>query len=379
MWSTSAIFYLGVLGLLRGCSANGQESCVTIVATAPLGKAVPTVTQTRTVTGKLQVIVNRTPVPQSTDVVTSTTVTTSVTTSTSTSITTSSTSTDSTSTLTLPGSSTISTPAGFTPIFSSLPNSASKKKKRHAIRGAASPLVLKSKRAPKTSPKTSLKTLPKTYPKQVNCLTTVTSWMRSTVIRTATKAQFVTRDPVTTTISTTKTLTSTSWLSTPDALSTSWTTSTVPSTFVTTSTTTTFSTSTNTVVVPTYTATVYAQCVDNTNGFANNIAGTENTFGIQSASVPYAQGYYQAYSSSATTPLACCNACAALPLCAMSEFDVRSQAGRKCLLIISSHATCAFGDYTGQAALSVNGQTIASDTGLFLSNGNCGTFNSYVN
>ncbi|KAF5989505.1 nucleoporin nup146 [Fusarium bulbicola] len=310
--------------------------------------------------------VNRSPLTfQIKDVVTSTTVTTSVITSTPTSITTSSTSTDSTSTLTLPGSSTISTPSGFVPIFSSRPNSASKKKKRHAIRGAASPPVLKSKRAPKA------------YPKQVNCLTTVTSWVRSTVIRTATKAQFVTRDPMTTTISTTKTLTSTSWLSTPDALSTSWTTSTVPSTFVTTSTTTTFSTSINTVVVPTYTTTVYAQCVDNTNGFANNIAGSDNTFGIQSATVPYAQGYYQAYSSSAATALACCHGCAALPLCAMSEFNPNNQAGRQCLLIVSSHATCAFGDYTGQAVLGVNGQTIAADAGMFLRNGNCGMFNSH--
>ncbi|KAF5556354.1 hypothetical protein FMEXI_1197 [Fusarium mexicanum] len=409
MWSTSAVLYIGLLGLLRGCHADGQESCVTIVATAPLGKAIPTVTQTRTVTGKLQVIVNRTPVivvvppnktsfkpffktttttisiPQSTslespltfqikDVVVSTTVTTSVTTSISTSVITSSTSTDSTSTLTMPGATTISTPSAFTPIFSSLPNSAAKKKKRHAIRGAASPLTLKSKRAPKTSPKTS----PKTYPKQVNCLTTVTSWVRSTVIRTATKVQFVTRDPITTTISTTKTLTSTSWLSTPDALSTSWTTSTIPSTFVTTSTTTTFSTSTNTVVVPTYTATVYSQCVNtDSNSVPNNIAGSDLAFGIQAATVPYAQGYYQAYSGSATTPLACCNACAALPLCAMSEFNGNNQAGRQCLLVVSSHATCAFGDYTGQAVISVNGQTTAADSGLFLSNGNCGMFNSH--
>nr|RBQ90110.1 hypothetical protein FVER53263_03465 [Fusarium verticillioides] len=394
MWSTSAILYLGVLGLLRGCYANGQESCVTIVATASLGKAVPTVTQTRTVTGKLKVIVNRTPVivvlppkktsfkpffktttttisiPQSTDVVISTTVTTSVTTSTSTSVITSSTSTDSTSTLTMPGATTVSTPSAFTPIFSSLPNSAAKKKKRHALGGAASPLALKSKRAPKTSPKT--------YPKQVNCLTTVTSWVRSTVIRTATKVQFVTRDPITTTILTTKTLTSTSWLSTPDALSTSWTTSTIPSTSITTSTTTTWSTSTNTVVVPTYTATVYAQCVNtDSNSVPNNIAGSDLGFGIQSATVPFSQGYYQAFSGSATTPLACCNACAALPLCAMSEFNGSNQAGRQCLLIISTHATCAFGDYTGQAVISVNGQTTAADSGLFLSNGNCGMFNSH--
>ncbi|KAF5585843.1 uncharacterized protein FSUBG_12302 [Fusarium subglutinans] len=270
----------------------------------------------------------------------------------------------------MPGATTISTPSAFTPIFSSLPNSAAKKKKRHAIRGAASPLTLKSKRVPKTS----LKTPPKTYPKQVNCLTTVTSWVRSTVIRTATKAHFVTRDPITTTISTTKTLTSSSWLSTPDALSTSWTTSTIPSTYVTTSTTTTWSTSTNTVVVPTYTATVYAQCVNtNGNGVPNNIAGSVNTFGVQAALVPYAQGYYQAFSGSAATAQDCCNACAALPLCAMSEFDIRSQAGRKCLLIVSTHATCAFGDYTGQATLTVSGQTIAADTGMFLINGNSST------
>ncbi|KAF5598354.1 hypothetical protein FPCIR_3177 [Fusarium pseudocircinatum] len=391
MWSTSAVLCLGVLGLLRGCYANGQESF----------------------TGKLKVIVNRTPVivvippkktsfkpvfktttttisiPRSTsmgsfltiqikDVVISTTVTTSVTTSTSTSVITSPTSTDSTSTLTMPSATTISTPSAFTPIFSSLPNSAARKKKRHALRGAASPLALKSKRAPKTSPKISLKTSPKTYPKQVNCLTTVTSWLRSTVIRTATKAQFDTRDPITTTISTTKTLTSTSWLSTPDALSTSWTTSTIPSTFVTTSTTTTFSASTNTVVVPTYTTTVYAQCVNaDSNSVPNNIAGSDLAFGIQAATVPYAQGYYQAFSGSANTPLACCNACAALPLCAMSEFNGNNQAGRQCLLIVSNHATCAFGDYTGQAIISVNGQTIAADSGFFLSNGNCGMFNSH--
>ncbi|KAF4495111.1 hypothetical protein FAGAP_8748 [Fusarium agapanthi] len=261
----------------------------------------------------------------------------------------------------MPGATTISTPSGFIPIFSSLPGSFSKKKKRQAIRGASLPPALKSKRAPKTL----LKTSAKTYPKQVNCVTTVTSWIRSTVIRTATKAQFVTQAQVTTTISTTKTLTSTSWLSTPDALSTSWTTSTIPSTYVTTSTTTTFSTSTNTVVVPYYTATVYAQCVitDPDSGLSN-VAGSDNTLGIIAASVPDDQGYYQAYRGSASfTPLACCSACAALPLCAMSQFNGGSEDEQKCLLLVSTHATCAFGDYTGQVFLSDEGETIPADTG----------------
>ncbi|KAF5686673.1 hypothetical protein FDENT_5676 [Fusarium denticulatum] len=377
MWSKSAILCLGLLGLFQGCHAKGQESCVTVVATAPLKKAIPTVTQTRTVIVVIppkktsykpdfKTTTTTISIPQSTDVVTSTTVTTSITTSTATSVITSSVSTDSTSTSTLVGATTISTPVGFVPIFSSLPNSAAKKKKRNAIRGASPPPALKSKRAPKT------------YPKQVNCLTTVTSWIRSTVIRTATKVQFVTRDPITTTVSTTKMLTSTSWLSTPHALSTSWTTSTIPSTTVTTSKTTSFTTSTNTVIVPTYTATVYAQCVntDNTNTL-NNIAGTDLGFGIQGVSIPFIQGYYQAFSGSAHTPQDCCIACAALPLCAMSEFKPTNTASQQCLLIISNHATCAFGDYTGQALISNNGQTIAGDTGYFLSNGNCGMFNSH--
>ncbi|KAF5658628.1 hypothetical protein FCIRC_12836 [Fusarium circinatum] len=222
--------------------------------------------------------------------------------------------------------------------MSFLPNSAAKKKKRHAIRGAASPLALKSKRAQKTSPKTSLKTSPKTHsygyqgsirharPDNNNDINYQNVDFNLLAQYPRCLVNFVDYQY-------------------------------------------------DSINVCHY---IHNYCVNtNGNGVPNNIAGSVNTFGVQAASVPFVQGYYQAFSGSATTPLACCNACAALPLCAMSEFDIRSQPGRQCLLILSTHATCAFGDYTGQATLTVSGQTIAADTGIFLINGNCGMFNTY--
>ncbi|KAF5642054.1 hypothetical protein F52700_3236 [Fusarium sp. NRRL 52700] len=313
MWSKSSILCLGLLGLFHGCHAKGQESCVTVIATAPLGKAVPTVTQTRTVTGKLQVIVNRTPVvvvvppkktsykpffktitttisiPQSTDVVTSTTVTISITTSTSTSIITSSVSTDSTSTLTLVGATTISTPAGFVPIFSSLPNSSAKRKKRNAA-------IRVCHTRPDNNNSIDDQDVDLDFLGQyVYCLVNFVDYQYNSV---------------------------------------------------------------NNCYY------VYNYCVNtDSNSVYNNLAGSDLGFGIQGASVPFAQGYYQAFSGSSALPMDCCSACAALPLCAMSEFKQSNPARQQCLLIMSTHATCAFGDYTGQALISVNGQTIAADTG----------------
>lgn len=127
------------------------------------------------------------------------------------------------------------------------------------------------------------------------------------------------------------------------------------------------STSTVSVIVPTYTATVYAVCSQ------DNIAGTVNGYGIDTAFSNNNQNF-DTSNDPATTKEDCCNSCAANPLCVSSAYEPSFPAGQQCYLVISTQATCSSSDYSLAAV--INNPPLPADGGYFLSNGNCGKFDT---
>lgn len=72
-----------------------------------------------------------------------------------------------------------------------------------------------------------------------------------------------------------------------------------------------------------------------------------------------------------STTQACCNSCAANPLCLATTFFGKFQAGQQCSIIISTDMTCSPGEYDLTADY---GSGNGPDGGYIISNGNCGAY-----
>ncbi|KAK4062841.1 hypothetical protein Trihar35433_8636 [Trichoderma harzianum] len=396
MWFVNTCLHLGVTALLvqvsSATNAHTDEVCMTRRTTVSPRGAVPTHYHLRTHVDTCKVYVTKTPVKtitppaktktktititatteidvlQQTDTITSTAFTTTISTSNIPTFTITSTElTTTTSTSTVEGPTVVPTPNGFAPIQSSLPGAVAKKRSvpRGSSHGRVTSFLGSNNRQPMcpvagTQPHRS-------WPAEVNCYGVVERYDRKTITITAHKTKTVTACPRTTTVSTTKTCTSTKVVTTADALTTITTTLTETSVITNAPTTSITSTSTVSVIVPTYTATVYAVCSQ------DNIAGTVNGYGIDTAFSNNNQNF-DTSNDPATTKEDCCNSCAANPLCVSSAYEPSFPAGQQCYLVISTQATCSSSDYSLAAV--INNPPLPTDGGYFLSNGNCGKFDT---
>lgn len=71
---------------------------------------------------------------------------------------------------------------------------------------------------------------------------------------------------------------------------------------------------------------------------------------------------------------ACCNSCAANPLCLASTFYGGFSAGSQCYVFVVGSGTCSA---AGQYSLTAyHSNQYGPDQGYFVSNGNCGVYNA---
>ncbi|KAK5988499.1 hypothetical protein PT974_09982 [Cladobotryum mycophilum] len=399
------VFYLGVAALLPlqwGAVAAASkppvtlEVCLTSRTTTSLKGAIPTYNSLRTFVFKRDVYVTKTPcktitppavtktktitktittesdVPKKTDTYTDTdTVTKTITNNVPTfTVTITGDPVTISSTSTAPGATTVPAPSGFQPVLDTLPGSAAKKKR--SANNARSPMgsslqvaarALANSHQPLCPP--ANKKPPPSYPAAVTCYGVVEKFADRTITQTAHKTTTVTAPTPTKTITKTKTITVTNVVTTPHASKTVTVTETDTDTITNAPTTTITTTSTSTITVPTYTATAYAVCDP------GNSAGAVNGNGLVSIYQDGGIGNVNAAFTADASVAACCNSCAANPVCAAYAYLGTLMPGVQCFNFLPFQATCSYGDYL----LGVDyNPSIAPDNGYFVGNGNCGEF-----
>ncbi|KAJ9603923.1 hypothetical protein H2200_011445 [Cladophialophora chaetospira] len=287
-----------------------------------------------------------------------------------------------TSTTIVSGTTTVPTRSGFLPVRSTLPNSASKKKKRQGdLINEAKRVEARSKHNDKMSPNINDGDHgpESAFPAFVVCRTTVI--VTSTAENTATD-QTTLIDSITVTGATTVTSTAPTPVSTTTETEETTSTSTIYPTDATTTTTVTITTtatdtstppavtttSTSTLIETAYISTSYAACA------TNNIVGTLNGYGItQVQSTTNFPDEYNRMTTNDASSYACCVSCVTNPNCLFDFFYPGFAPGSQCYVVVTAgQSQCsAPGQYEAEADYDTS---FPPDTGYFLSNGNCGIY-----